>query len=495
MGTCSFWNSDEKIKEIWTFTGNMNYLNNKSLDSKFLEGEILIKEENYLKEIEIKGKFKNDREKDKKFCRHFKEYYKTDNNNSIYFKDKGESKDKRFNFYKPILLKRNKNDYQTITGELYDGRIPLSLNLDLYLPKKPKKNKFDVQITDYRFRLKQLNTDIDKISNSVCGYTNLGNTCYMNSSFQILMHISELVKIIRNNKDFEENVIGNINIIFNTILKIYKDVKPVINPSIFVTNFKNEHDEYNNYSQMDSEMFLEDLIWNINLELSALNVERPKSFFWNAYKEKELLFLDYIRDSDKDSFFEINDLFYVCFVHEKKCANVKCNNSSYYFDETTGLKLNFNDIYNKQSIDLITLIKKNFDKQIIIRSSYLCSKCMRTNEIKEITKIAKLPKVLIITLQKTNSENTRKIPWLVNFPNEFGIKEIVDIDLCRNGSGRYKLFAINNHIGYSPKSGHYYSNIYLEELQEWFSFNDQSVEKIKKPSPDLNNYILFYKQI
>lgn len=246
---------------------------------------------------------------------------------------------------------------------------------------------------------------------------------------------------------------------------------------------------------MDSEMFLEDLIWNINLELSALGIERPKSFFWYTNKEKELLFLDYIRDSDKDSYFRINDLFYVCFVHQKKCVDEYCNNTSYYFDETTGLKLNFNNINDKQPIDLLGLIKNNFAKQITIKSSYLCTKCMRTSEIIETTNIAKLPKVLIISLQKTNRDNTRKINWIVDIPDEFGIREIVDIDLCRYGRGRYKLFVINNHIGYSPKSGHYYSNIYLDELKEWFSFNDQSVDKINKPSPGLSNYILFYKQI
>ena len=494
MGLCQLWKTNENIREMWNFEGNMNHLNNKSLDIKFLEGEILIKEENFIKEIEIKGKFKNDKDKDKKFCRHFIEYYKTDDNN-VYFKAKAENHDYKFNFYKPILLKKNKDNSQTITGELIYEKLPLNLNLDLYLPNKPKKNKFDVALNDYRYRLKRLTKEKDIISNSICGYTNLGNTCYMNSSFQILTHIKELVEIIINNKDFEENVIGNINAIFKYMVKIYKDVRPVINPSIFVTNFKKEHDEYNNYSQMDSEMFLEDLIWNINLELSSLNVIRPQSFFWYTDKEKEILFQEYIRDSDKDSDFRINDLFYVCFIHEKKCINENCNNTSYYFDETTGLKLNFNNIKNKQSIDLLTLIKNNFSKEIKIKSSYLCSKCRRTNEIIEKTSIAKLPKILIISLQKTNNDNSRKIDCIVDFPDKFGIKEIVDIELCRNGNGRYKLFAINNHIGYSPRSGHYYSNIYLDELKEWFSFNDQSVEKINKPSPGLSNYILFYRQM
>ena len=138
MGICQNWKTNENIKEKWNFEGNMNHLNNKNLDIKFLEGEISIKEENYIKEIEIKGKFKNEKDKDKKFCRHFIEYYKTDDNN-VYFKAKAEIHDNKFNFYKPILLKKNRDNSQTITGELFYEKLPVNLNLDLYLPNKTKK--------------------------------------------------------------------------------------------------------------------------------------------------------------------------------------------------------------------------------------------------------------------------------------------------------------------------------------------------------------------
>ena len=114
----------------------------------------------------------------------------------------------------------------------------------------------------------------------------------------------------------------------------------------------------------------------------------------------------------------------------------------------------------------------------------------------ETTRIARLPKILIITLQKTNIENTKKIQWTVKFQieNEIGIKEIVDGELCKQGICLYNIFAINNHSGYSPYSGHYYSYIYLKDLKSWFSFNDESVTPISEIKPGVNNYILFYKQ-
>lgn len=101
---------------------------------------------------------------------------------------------------------------------------------------------------------------------------------------------------------------------------------------------------------------------------------------------------------------------------------------------------------------------------------------------------------MILSLQKTNLESTQKLPWIVKFGKEIGIKEIVDIELCKNENCSYTLFAINNHIGYSPRSGHYYSMIFLKDLNSWFQFNDESVDPINFPSPNLNNYILVYKQ-
>ena len=66
----------------------------------------------------------------------------------------------------------------------------------------------------------------------------------------------------------------------------------------------------------------------------------------------------------------------------------------------------------------------------------------------------------------------------------------------KNESARYKIFAINNHLGSTPKSGHYYSEIYLDKLKSWYSFNDESVNKESYfCQQKLNNYILFYKQI
>ena len=475
-------------KESWDFEGEIYYEKSDDVRITYYEinGNFIITEKNKIKEIYIEGKTKT------KKIFNLKGIESSRKSNIIYFRITEGDKGSNLIFDEDILMIKLNQEYIKITGNVkYDSDI-LKMDLDLYLPRK-KKGKQKVVVINFRYLFSSLTDPIDIISNSLCGMNNLINTCYMNSSFQILIHIRELVEIIYSYQDFKYNVIGNINSVFKQIIKYRKESNPVIDPSIFVINFKREHSEYNNHYQMDSEMFLEELIWNINLALGDLGENRILDLS-NAKNDKERLFWNYLLESEEDSFYKINDLFYVSFIHENRCTNQECNYVSYYFDETTGLKLNFKNVDKKDEIDLSTLIKNNFKNPVEIKSSYVCRGCKKSFYINETTKIAKLPKILIFSLQKTNVENTRKIPWLVKFPNEIGIRDLVDLDIC-NQSCRYKLFAINNHIGHSPRSGHYYSNIFLEKLNSWFSFNDTTVTQIASPQESLNNYILIYKQI
>lgn len=164
-------------------------------------------------------------------------------------------------------------------------------------------------------------------------------------------------------------------------------------------------------------------------------------------------------------------------------------------NESIGLKLNFENTEYKSKIDIVSLILDNFKNPIEIKSRILCQNCMKSYIIIEKTRIAKLPEILILSLQKGNNENTQKIPWIVEFRN-IGIREIADIDLINDSSCLYEIFAINNHLGSTPQSGHYYSEIYLKKLKAWYSFNDESVDNDSNCKiPKISNYILFYKQI
>lgn len=77
-----------------------------------------------------------------------------------------------------------------------------------------------------------------------------------------------------------------------------------------------------------------------------------------------------IRHLNEDFYFQeqkLNDLFYICLIHEKKSYNY--SKILFYFDETAGLKI------HKNNIDIIKLINDNFDSSKNICSSLSCEIC------------------------------------------------------------------------------------------------------------------------
>jgi ubiquitin C-terminal hydrolase len=501
MGNCNVrkFKKIQDFKESWEYEGVI-YKNNINIHDIYykLSGNIYIKEVKK-KEIQIQGIINDIRQKKKNnFELIGKE--KSDiiqNQGTISFEIRNEN-DIQLN---EIKLIKNYNDNAKLKGYniFIKNKGPFFLNLDLYNHQE-NNYKSIWKINEFYPHLSKISEE-EILKNSLCGMKNLINTCYINSSLQILIHIPEFIKIIRRNSDFEYNIIGEINKIFDQILEKYKEYRPVINPGSLVNYFKfnSNHPEYANYSQKDSEMFLEELIWDINIELGNLNIQRTNRLYQNINnenKEKVKNFSDYITESEIETNFEINDLFYVYFIHEKKCK--ECNYKTYYFDQSPGLKLNFEQTKYETQIYLSNLIKDNLNNPITFKSKIICQNCRKCSDIIETTKIVKLPKILILTLQKVNYESTQKTPWIVKDIKRIGIRGYVDISLIQNEFCIYEIFAINNHLGNSPKSGHYFSQIYLDDPKGpkgWYYFNDESVSKCLDLNPNINNYILFYKQL
>ena len=187
--------------------------------------------------------------------------------------------------------------------------------------------------------------------------------------------------------------------------------------------------------------------------------------------------------SDKGTYFEINNLFFVYFIYVGICPD--CYYKIEDFHKTFGINLNFKNI--NKIIDLHSLLKEYFYQEIN------CNRCKKSIIVK--ASIVKLPKILIFRFQNDNNKNIQNIP--AQYSQMIDIRGFLDLDLC-NDKGLYELFAFNHFFGNSPSSGHYISTILFEKTNSWYSFNDDYVEITfpNKGKYDIlsNNSTIFYKQ-
>ncbi len=317
--TTKYENQNFDYQEKWKYNGAIyqnklnKYMNEyQTIKIESLKGYIYIKRGKKNREIKIEGKTKNSKGKDKKenYIFYGEEIINNQINvkrdydlfEKIIFKIQGENK---FQLNYLTINKYNNESTKASADNIYttnekggkDGPYFLDLHLSSHMENNKQIGYEKINISNLELlKLLKLDNPQDILINSICGMKNLINTCYINSSFQILIHIPEFIKIMRNNSYFKyDNIIKQINNIYDQILEKYKQYKPIINPKSFVNYFKSNHYTYNNYSQMDSEMFLEELIWDINIELGNLGFERNNDLFTNYIKtEIEIDFLNYI---------------------------------------------------------------------------------------------------------------------------------------------------------------------------------------------------------
>jgi ubiquitin C-terminal hydrolase len=275
---------------------------------------------------------------------------------------------------------------------------------------------------------------------------------------------------------------------YELLIQIYENNNQIdyIDPNIFVEKITSLHTHFYRNQQHDAQEFCRFLLQDFNCELNE--VENPSSYRKEIAYNKELkqMFIDYKNDclSKENSF--ISDLFLGYFYFEYSC---ECGLKEYSFSQFLDLPVQMDEGFHR--FDLLQLLKNTFKKKSIVNMAENCAFCNRTSYKTEMMRIASLPQILIISLQRINPDNGKKNNSPVNFSENMDLSEIIDTQISDNYSSRYNLFAVTNHVG-EINTGHYFSYIKIRNI--WFCFEDIRVYKIG-PHIDLTNkevYTLFY---
>lgn len=357
------------------------------------------------------------------------------------------------------------------------------------------------------------------------GLPNLGNTCYLNSISQALIHTTDFVKYILS--DNYSEVYNNKNDFVEVIKALY----------IFVWNFYENTDELADKIKRYDQLFVK---YDIKEQIEKNGKKEFEYVILNAEDKAEvniskLIFLQkkvlethtkffkgYHQEDAGEAFIFIIDSVHkniTYSVSEDDVITVKEPISKYQKLIQQSEKEWYENLKNEYS-DLLDIfygqlqsttmnvstremnikfepfsylnlpIPKN-EKRVSI---YNCLDLYTEQEdidnkiIKKVT-FFRLPEILVIGYNRFGN-GLSKIDTTIDAPLELDMTEYV----TRKGlSNKYQLYAVVNHMG-SMFGGHYVCN--AKKHGYWFNYDDSNISLISESSViSSKNYIMFYKRV
>ena len=332
-----------------------------------------------------------------------------------------------------------------------------------------------------------INTTTLNIVSSLIGLNNLGNTCFMNTCLQNLIHckplIKELLKI--KNEVFTKKISSSF---LNLCLNISKTQKS-FSPNDFRNTFCLKHYQYANYGQHDTVELLRTLLDDISKELNTIKIIPKYYELKTENKSKEIQNNEYHNWYLTRENSIIISIFYAQIINTFTC---ECGYKSFSFEKILDIPLLLPNNKYSDNLNLINLLN-NYLSGEKFKWDSKCEKCKEKNLYHQKSiQFAKLPKILVFSIQRYNYLSYGKSNKSVSFNDEIDLSNFIDKDLVKQKNTKYKLFGVSNHSG-TLDFGHYYS--YTKVNNKWYEFNDSSVYQRSISYNSSNVYALFYELI
>ena len=332
----------------------------------------------------------------------------------------------------------------------------------------------------------------------VVGIQNMGNTCYSNSTIQLMRACPDLnvfcvTTTFSEQFNAEDNKYKRILLAYQDIIKaLWSTYKPAyIRPLGFISEVRKAvkgtvYEMFGMPIPNDSHEFLVYLLDSFHEALkttadftdnsipeTSSNIEKMRIMAnngWNKFASKNKSI--------------IIELFFGMIRKTIHCTN--CKNNSYQWEVFNSLKIPCEGITFEEWI-------KNEVKESEIEG-YSCDICKEKHLAKLFSHIWKLPENLFITLRRFNfngSKNMTPCPYnkeTINFSSCFA-EESDHI----SKEWLYEIRGISDHHG-SHIGGHYTAQFKHPISGEWWWFDDETAQKMENPQITGSNYIYYFRK-
>lgn len=296
---------------------------------------------------------------------------------------------------------------------------------------------------------------------------NLGNTCAINSLLQCITTCKLNITLFDKPKD---NTFTRALFELLHILQIYDD--KIIKPTNFLNQLYSTFSSFQPRQQLDSQEIWT-LLCNEVFNNTAVSIETNKSFKSNIHK----IAFEQISKHNNNKTSIWNDLFQGVILQTLICNN--CKNKKFIFETFYSISLNLGE-------SIISMLKEYVSK--VTTDEIDCDHCKIKSKQDKYIKFYKLPKYLIISLNRYNNIG-QKLNFKVNINKNILFSNNILYD--NNNKIELKLFSVINHYG-SINSGHYNSIDHINQI----IIDDDVIIPLKNQDFYINNtsiYMLFYK--
>ena len=322
--------------------------------------------------------------------------------------------------------------------------------------------------------------------NGLSGLSNLGNTCYLNSTMQILNQIHELNEYLKNISQVNNVNDSSLTLEWIMLHQLMWKKNVIISPNRFVHQIRQlsklkKRDEFSGMEQNDANDYF---YFTIECIHNSLNLKDKTQCYPRTTEKTINQYLDILEKKDISI---ISKLFTSCLMYTY--INSHTNKKEFYKIEH-GFTIELS-IPNISQITLYDCFDYTFqDDELKGDNAWFDEKENKKKDVIKKTQICYLPDILSIHLKRWNytfNKNNKhiNIPFLLDLKH-YMIEAYKDIS-------QYELFGIINHSG-SINGGHYTS--YIRRNNRWFLMDDIQITEVEnKNIINSKNYCLFYRKI